>query len=302
MVLLMFNEEKDDWDILTKEEKGLLPKDIQEQKVFYLDGIVKQKLDFAMEQQEKDNDCPIVIVGEEGSGKSSLAGNCARYTSKDKFDAIKHMIGDEQDGGLQKLMSIEDGGTLIFDEFGQSGSSVDTMTRKSKGLMKVFQIIRQKKLIVFFIIPSFFRLQSYFAVDRSKFLLKTYLVNGDRSHFGYYGQKKKEKLYRHGKKNNDYGCVSPTFRGRFTRCYKLECKEYKEFKRRTLAQALTFAMDVGNKPKTEAQLQSDLKKDLIRKNLDTPTAQLAELFDMTARRIRQLKVEIRAEHKGGSIS
>lgn len=298
----MFNEKKNDWDILTKEEKALLPKDVQEEKVFYLDGIQKQKLDFAKEQQKKDNDCPIVVVGEEGSGKSAWAGNSCRYMSNDKFDPIRHMIGDEEDGGLQKLIDIEDGGTLLFDEFGQSGASTDTMTKKAKNMTKVFQIIRQKNLFVVFIIPSFFRLQSYYALDRTKFLVKTYLVDGDRSHFAYYGKKKKDRLYRIGKKLHDYGCVTPTFRGRFTRCFKLENKEYKDFKKRTLHQALQNALSPKDKPKTETQLKTELKKDMIRKNLDTPTKELSNLFDMTDRRIRQLKAEIREEQQGGSIS
>lgn len=298
MVLLRFNKENSEWDILTKEQKAELPEDVQEKEVFYLDGFLKEKCDFAKKQKARNNDVVGICVGDEGSGKSTIAGNVMRYMCEDEFEPTLHMIGDDDDGGIDKLDKLPQGGNAVFDEGNRFFLSIETMKKEQRNLHKIFSIFRQKNLFILIVLPSFFRLGSYFALDRSRFMLRTYLRDGERSFFEYYGNQRKDKLYRIGKKLHDYSCVSPTFRGRFTKCLQLESKEYKDFKLKTLRSAIESTKP-QNKPKSEHELKQQLIKDLIANNSDKTTAELGSLLDVTPRRIRQIRADMQ---DGGAIS
>ena len=216
MVLLIMDDETNDWKIITKEQKAEMPEEEQE-KVLYLDGKMKEKLDFSQEQRAKNNDVIGIISGKEGSGKSSLAGNIMRYISKDTFNPKKHLIGSDYEDGIRKIEEILHKGFLMFDEGNVFFLSTDVMKRESRDLHKLFSIFRQKNLFVLIVLPSFFRLNSYFALDRSDFLCRTYIKDGQRSYFAYYGTKRKAQLYYKGKEGYNNNAVFPTFRGRLDR-------------------------------------------------------------------------------------
>jgi hypothetical protein len=296
MVLLRFLKDKKEWQILTKEEKALLSEEVQENEVFYMDGLLKKKLDFAKQQQNKNNDVVGTVVGDEGSGKSSLAGNIMRYMSDDEFDPVLDMVGADYDDGLDKIENRPNKGYLMFDEGNTMFLSTETMKKEQRELHKIFSIFRQRNLFVLIVLPSFFRLGTYFALDRSRFMIRTYLKNGDRSFFAYWGNKKKDRLYRIGKKLHSYDAVAPTFRGRFNTCYPLENPEYKKFKNDTLLSSFRSARK--KKIKSEIDIKRDMMGDLIAKNPDTGSKDLSDMLGITQRRVQQ----IRALQQEGAVS
>jgi len=291
MVLLQIDREKSKWFVITKEEKDLLPEDVQEKDVMYLDGKLKQKLDFAIKEQANNDDCPIIVSGAEGTGKGAITGNILRYVSKDKYDPKLHMIGSDYLDGLIKLRDAEMYGCLHYDEGNEYFLSTEIMKRESRDLHKIFSIIRQKCLFVVINMPSFFRSQSYFALDRTKFMIRVYKKQGKRGYFAYYGQKKKAKLYTFGKKNHNYNAVSPTFRGRFTTCYLLENLSYKKFKNETLDNAIDGAIESNKKtkPMSQTDIKRKLVKDLILSNPDKSTKELSSILNLSQRRIEQIR-------------
>jgi len=296
MVLLRFLKDKKEWQTLTKEEKSELPEDIQEKEVFYMDGMLKKKCDFAKAQQKKNNDSLGTIVGIEGSGKSTLGGIIMRYMSDDKFDPVLDMVGADYEDGLDKIENRPNKGYLMFDEGNTMFLSTETMKKEQRELHKLFSIFRQKNLFVLIVLPSFFRLGTYFALDRSRFMIRTYLKNGDRSYFAYWGNKKKDRLYRIGKKLHSYDAVSPTFRGRFNTCYPLENPEYKKFKEDTLLASFRSARK--KKAKSETDIKREMVTNLIAKNPDTSSKDLSTMLGITQRRVQQ----IRALPQEGAIS
>jgi len=286
MVLLMMEEGAKDWKQITKEEKKLLPEE-ERKKVLYIDGKLKKKLDFGLKQIENDNDVIGIISGDEGSGKSSLAGNIMRYISKDKFDAIKDMIGADYEDGLNKIEKVKKKGWLMFDEGNMFFLSTEIMKREQRELHKIFSIFRQQNLFVLIVLPSFFRLGTYFSLDRSKFLCRTYLNKGKRSFFAYHGNKNKAYLYQKGKKEHNYKVVKPQFRGRFFPCYLLENPAYKRFKLKTLTGSLKIAK--SKKVLTPYQVKQQQMKEIIRKSNGMGCKQLGELLGISERRVQQLK-------------
>jgi hypothetical protein len=293
MVLVRYVEGEKDCVVYTKEEQAELPEDVQENEVFYIDGLLKKKLEFGMQLQERDNDVCANIIGNEGSGKSGVGVTCARFVSRDTFNPITDMIGAEDDEAqvFEKLEALPQNGVIVFDEGNRYFLSTEVMKKSSRELHKIFSIFRQKNLFVFIILPSFFRMASYFALDRSDFLIRTYLKNGDRSYFEYWGKKKKDKLYRIGRKTHDYGCVSPTFRGRFTKCHLLENKEYKDFKEKTMQKAFAEARAKKNKPKSEFEIKQQVIKDFVVKNTDKTSKELASFLGVGERRIQYIRKE-----------
>lgn len=287
MVLVRFNKESKKWDVIDAENK--------KEGDLYLDGFLKTKLDFAKKQRSKNNDVVGIICGDEGSGKSALGGGIMKYMTDDTFDPIKDLIGSDEEDAYNKLEKVKNGGNLMFDEGNVFFLSTETMTRQHRDLHKIFSIFRQKNLFVLIVLPSFFRLGTYFALDRSRFILRTYLNKGERSFFGYYGNKRKNKLYRIGKKMHDYLVVPPNFRGRFTKCLALESEEYKEFKMKTLREQFKIAKRV--KPKTPFQLKVERNKEMVMNGNNLKARELAELLGCTEKNIERLRKVIRDENR-----
>jgi ABC-type dipeptide/oligopeptide/nickel transport system ATPase component len=284
MPYLRFDKKEKKWDVIESSEK-------LETDLFLAQGI-KNKLDFAKKQKEKNNDIVGIVCGDEGSGKSSIAGNMMRYMCDDTFNPIEDMIGSDEEDAYNKLQNVKHGGNLMFDEGNIFFLSTETMKRQHRDLHKIFSIFRQKNLFVLIVLPSFFRLGTYFALDRSKFLIRTYLDNnGERGCFAYYGNKVKNRLYRIGKKMHDYQIIQPNFRGRFKQCLQLESEEYTKFKLETLKKSFSIAN--RKKVKTKKEMQQDYKTELIRKNLDTPSKELANILKLTQRSIDLTKQKIR---------
>lgn len=283
------------WIHLTEEERDKLPEEVRERKVFFLDSKLIKKLDFAKSQKKKNNDSVGIICGEEGSGKSSLGGNIMRYMTNDNFDPKKDMVGADYEDGIKKIEKVKQGGNLMFDEGNAFFLSTEVMKRESRDLHKIFSIFRQKQLFVAIILPSFFRLGSYFALDRSRFLLRTYLKKGRRGSFAYYGDKLKGKLYRIGKPEHNYRVVQPRFRGVFTRCYLLETKDYKNFKSKTLNEALLGARG-GKDAKINYFIRKKLHKEIIKNNLDRPLIELCKILNVSESTIVKLKREVKNEN------
>lgn len=282
-MLVRFDEAKKKWIEIPQEEK--------QEGDLYLDGKLKECLDHYKKMQRKDHDIVIVLWGKEGSGKSTLQGNILEYVSDGKFDPKKDLIGADYLDGLEKIDHAKQGGWIGFDEGNVFFLSTETMKREHRDLHKIFSIFRQKNLFVVICLPSLFRLGSYFAIDRSIASVRTYVNEGSRGFFAFHGRQAKDKLYRLGKlRNYDENIISPTFRGRFSRCYKMENEEYKSFKRKTLANEIEKAK--GKVKTTGVKSRKDVSIDFIKMNPNIRNKEVAEMLHISQARVSQLKKEI----------
>jgi len=280
-MLLRWIEEDKKWIVINEKEK-------QEGDLYLPKKLIKC-LNYYKQQQKNDNDIVLILSGNEGSGKSTLMGNVLEYISDTKFSPTKDLIGSDYLDGLHKIEDAPQGGYLGFDEGNSFFLATETTTTEHRDLHKVFSIFRQKNLFVVICLPGFFRLGTYFALDRSVCLMKTYLRKGKRGFFAFYGRSKKDALYRLGKPTYNDNLIEPNFRATFSKCHKLENQEYKTFKKVTLRSEIQKARDKYNKKVGKPKLESSTNREVVARNIDKPVKEVAKLLGISERAVYFIK-------------
>ncbi len=176
---------------------------------------LKQKLDNIKLIQRKGWDAIFLIDGIEGSGKSTLAITCAWYLTNGKFP-IYNLCSNSEDA-IDRLKKLPDGSCMIIDEGSLMFASTEVMRREQRTLIKILNVIRQKRMCLIIVSPSFFNLNKYISIQRSRFLLHVYTPRTlKRGSFTYFGEKKKKMLYIIGKKNfSSYSKPRASWNGNF---------------------------------------------------------------------------------------
>jgi predicted XRE-type DNA-binding protein len=207
-------------------------------KTYQIDAFLKKKLDNCIKIMEKDFDVVFLIDGIEGSGKSRLALFCGYYISNGKITSYNVCSGGTD--AIEKLERLPDKSVLIIDEGSLIFSSKEAMKREQVKLIKILNVIRQKRMCLIIVSPSFFNLNKYISVERSRFLLHVYTGrNLERGRYCYFGEKKKKMLYIVGKKNyNSYKKPRSNFVGNFQDFEPPFIMEYEDTKKKSLMEAL----------------------------------------------------------------
>lgn len=182
-------------------------------------------------------DCCICIAGFERAGKSTM-GLTIGYILSDGTLTVNNIAANTTEA-IEKLENLPDKSVLVIDEAALMLSSKDVMKKEQRQIIKILNIIGMKRMILIVIIPNFFDLNRYIAVDRSRFLIKVYSdKNGKRGRFAYWGEKRKSILYKYGKKHYDsYDHPKANFRGTFKNFSPLG-QEYLDLKEKSLWSAL----------------------------------------------------------------
>jgi len=199
---------------------------------FYMDEILKTNLDVAKNVIEKDWDMVFAIDGQEGSGKSVFAQQIATYC--DPTFVIDRIVFTPNTF-RKAILSAGKYQSVIYDEAYTGLSSRATMSMINRTLISMLAEIRQKNLFVFVVMPTFFDLDKYVALWRSRALMHIYTgQNFERGYFSFFNVDRKKDLYINGKKYYSYGHPSPNFTGRFTNHYTVDVEDYKEKKKRAV--------------------------------------------------------------------
>lgn len=200
-------------------------------KDFYMDGYLKQNLDHAKKAIKADWDMVFLYDGVEGSGKSVKAMQDAYYC--DNSLIIDRIVFTPKEFQVA-IISADKYQAVIYDEAYTGLSSRATMSNINRALVSMLAEIRQKNLFVFVVMPTFFDLDKYVAIWRSRALINVYTDGFQRGYFKFFSQQKKKDLYINGKKYYNYNKPEPNFRGRFTNYYPVDVDAYKEKKRASL--------------------------------------------------------------------
>ena len=200
----------------------------------YYDGWLKDNLDLALQMVRDDWDMVFVIDGNEGVGKSGLAQQIGLY-----FDPNLRLenICFSADEFMERVRKAKKYECIIMDEAFSSLNSRQAMSKVNISLCSMLSEIRQKNLFILICIPSFFDLDKYVALWRSRALIHAYTGKGmQRGFFSFYSTGKKKTLYISGKKLYNYD-IRPDFRGRFTKPYMVDEKEYRAKKLKALSES-----------------------------------------------------------------
>jgi len=230
--------------------------------------LLNTKLRKALDSQKialakKDKDCFIVIDGMEGGGKSTFAFQVGKYV--DNSLDISRVVFDAQ-SFKDAIFKAKKGQCIIFDEAFAGLSSRAALSGINKALVNVMMQMRQKNLFVIMVLPTFFLLDKYAALFRSKALLHVYECKGQRGYFKVYNNSKKKYLYLTGKntysygKNGAKGYVYTKFKGRFHGTFALGDEKQEELYRKKKAKALE---DTEKNPMSAGQVKYREQRNLL---------------------------------------
>lgn len=190
---------------------------------FYLDGYLKDNLEKIKIIIKKDWDFVFVIDGMEGGGKSTFAIQMALFLDPTlNLDRIVF----ESDEFEKAVLKADKYQAIIYDEAITGLYSREAMKYINTTLTKLLAQIRQKNLFIFIILPSFFDLDSYVSMWRSRGLFHIYTKDFERGYFAFYDYDTKKQLFSLGKKHYNYYSKKPNIKGRYTKYNPFE-KDYR---------------------------------------------------------------------------
>jgi hypothetical protein len=245
-------------------------------KEFYMDGFHKENLDTASKVIVKDWDMVFVYDGGEGSGKSTKAIQDAFYC--DPTLTLDRIVFTPYEF-KKAVLTATQYQSVVYDEAYTGLSSRATMSLINRTLISMLAEIRQRNLFVFVVMPTFFDLDKYVALWRSRALIHIYTGKSfERGYFAFYNVDLKKDLYINGKKYYSYGKPKPNFTGRFTSFFPLNHEEYKKKK----ASALIAREQIKEEAEMKRQMEERIfnKMQLLREeNPDKWTHQI--IIDVT---------------------
>ena len=217
-----------------------------------MDGYLFANLTTACRVIKKDWDMMFLVDGGERAGKSTLAIQCAVMCDPTfKIDRVVFT----PNAFRSAIMSAEKYQAVVYDEAFTGLNSRAAMTLVNRTLVSMLAEIGQKNLFVFVVMPTFFDLDKYAALWRSRALLHVYTGDDfERGFFAFYNVDKKKELYILGKKFYSYLMPKPNFIGRFTSFFPIDEAAYRQKKRDSLMNREKNTEDVIRKHELELEL------------------------------------------------
>lgn len=213
----------------------------QQKEDLWIAPIVKEQLDNIKKRVlNKDRDFVLVIDGEEGSGKSVLAMQIAKYLDP-AFNLDRIVFNSDDFLKTIKNPNTKKGSAIVLDEAFAAANSRASLTEVNRAMIGVATEMRQKNLFVIFCIPSFFDLDKYFALWRCRALFHVYFTPTEDRRYVIFPKDHKKLLYLTGKKTYSYSKpYSPYPPFSFPHYYPVDEEDYRfkkanAFKRRTVS-------------------------------------------------------------------
>ncbi len=220
---------------------------IQKEKKLWVAPIVMEQLNIVKKRViSKDRDWVCVIDGEEGSGKSVLAQQIAKYLDPN-FSIDNIVFNSDAFLKIIKDPKTKKGTAIVLDEAFAAANSRASLSEVNRSMIGVATEMRQKNLFIIFCIPSFFDLDKYFALWRCRALFHVYFTNDEDRRYVIFSKDQKKMLYLFGKKFYSYAKPHSNFPPfSFSNFYTVDEQEYRlkkaeAFKKRTVSnQARTW--------------------------------------------------------------
>ena len=160
-----------------------------EETSFYMEPTLLANLEQIKTKLTRDEDYVLAIDGREGSGKSVFGMQVAKAIDPTlSLDRICMNAQQFKDA----IYKAQKGQAIIFDEAFSGLSSRGSMSEINRMLVSLMMQMRQKNLFVVVILPTFFMLDRYVAIFRSRGLIHIHKVK-DKRYFMVFNHKKKEK-------------------------------------------------------------------------------------------------------------
>lgn len=233
------------------------------EKEYWMDNYLQQNLDIAKREIKKDWDMVFVYDGIEGSGKSVKCMQDAFYCDPTlTLDRVVFVPKDFR----KAVIDAKQYQAVIYDEAYTGLSSRATMSLINRTLISMLAEIRQKNLFVFVVMPTFFDLDRYVAIWRSRALIHVYCGDSfQRGHFAFFNVDRKKSLYILGKKFYSYGKPKANFVGSFHNHYVVDEKAYRKKKKESLI--------AREKAREEREIKVEVEDAMFERVMELPSYQ-----------------------------
>lgn len=201
---------------------------------------------------KNDEDAVFITDGMERSGKSVFTLQQAAFIDPSICDYTKDpelsRICFSAEEFLEAIKTAKKGQCIVFDEAFRGLSSKKARSKVNNAIVEAMMEMGQKNLVIFIVLPTFFLLELYAAVLRSKALFHvTKMKNSNKRYFKVINRAKKAWLYNQGaRKGWNYG-VYTRFKDSFPKKYPFGA----EFERRYRAKKLASLQAIGTQPKQD---------------------------------------------------
>lgn len=249
------------------------------EKKYYMAGYLKANLDTAKKMNKKNWDMLFVTDGGEGSGKTVFTQQAAFYC--DPTFNLNRMVFNPDDF-KDAVINAQQFQSIVYDEAYGGLNSRATLSRVNRSLVQMLTTIRKKNLYIFIVLPSFFDLDKYIAIWRSRALFHVYAVDWERGYFDFYNVGAKKQLYLEGKKTYSYNKRLRNFWGKFTKQWVVDNKAYEEKKDRT---AIKIQQDRQTPAQITKEVQQRIVCRLLDSDLDIPITKWAVILGLSRQTI-----------------
>ena len=199
----------------------------------YIDGYLQKNLEMLKKAVDLNWDACGFFSGFEGDGKTTLAIQLAYYVDR-SFNLDRIVFTGDQFKDACLLAKNKE--AIVFDESYYDFTSAATLTKQSRLLRSMLTMIRKKQLFIFIVAPTFFDIQKYIAVHRSRFLIHVYSKGLERGFFAFYNRARKQQLFMKGRRENNMSVTKPNFIGRFTKWFLVDEVAYDKKKESSIQQ------------------------------------------------------------------
>lgn len=129
-----------------------------------------------------------------------------------------------------KILNAKKGQAIIFDECARGFAAKNTLNVLNKLLSGLMQECGQRNLCIIIVLPSFFLLERYIALWRTRCLFRVYRRRGRKGYWRFISNQHKKFLYLKGKKDFSYHHVKSKHFGRFLNKYTVNEEAYRKKK------------------------------------------------------------------------
>lgn len=223
----------------------------------YVDGILYENLENIRKMVEQKWDSTGYICGYEGDGKSRLASQIA-YIFDPTYCLDRCVFTPEQfEKAIDTAKSFQ---AIVFDEAHQAFNTSNRFDKVNRTILSKLTMIRKKQLYIIIVAPTFFDINKYIVIHRSRYMVHVYSEGLERGFFRFFNREAKHKLYIEGKQFQNMYATKPNFTGRFTNFFPLDEVAY-EAKKDAAFAAWSNKDDVKkmNIDSTKAMRQAEAK-------------------------------------------
>jgi hypothetical protein len=225
------------------------------------------------------------------SGKSTLGMQLCKYV--DPTFNLKRVVFTPEEF-REAIYSAKKGQAIMFDEAFTGFSSRSALSGVNRTLVSLMMQVRQKNLFVAIILPTFFLLDKYIAIFRTRVLIHTYECRGVRGYFKIFSSKKKRMLVLDKESRTySYG-VKTKKRGRFYGVFALGTKDVEKKYREKKMKALEMTeKDPMTNSAVKFKEQRNLMLYILKKHTGLSNRKLESFlneydFDISYEQIRQI--------------